>query len=145
MQTAVVAVEDDGRDDQADQEGPDGAGQQARLGRVPDAATHRDDAQAADPVADPVAPPAAPPAAPPTNPNVVLDDIHTTSIADLVVEANEDVIATVSASGGFAFARSGGVTAVTGPDGATIIQTGDVTTPTEPSDDGGNNDLDFSS
>lgn len=87
----------------------------------------------------------------PANPNVVVDDIPGTSIADLVVEANDDVIATVSTSGGFAFARSGDVIAVTGPDGATIIQTGDVTTgtrgtiPPEPSDDGGNNDLDFSS
>ena len=87
----------------------------------------------------------------PANPNVVVDDIPTTSIADLVVEANDDVIATVSTSGGFAFARSGDVIAVTGPDGASIIQTGDVTTgtrgttPPEPSDDGGNNDLDFSS
>ena len=87
----------------------------------------------------------------PANPNVVVDDIPGTSIADLVVEANDDVIATVSTSGGFAFARSGDVIAVTGPDGATIIQTGDVTSgtsgtnPPEPSDDGGNNDLDFSS
>jgi hypothetical protein len=87
----------------------------------------------------------------PANPNVVIDDIPTTSIADLVVEANDDVVATVSASGGFAFARSGDVIAVTGPDGATIIQTGDVTSgtngtdPPEPSDDGGNNDVDFSS
>jgi hypothetical protein len=67
------------------------------------------------------------------------------------VEANDDVVATVSASGGFAFARSDGVIAVTGPDGATIIQTDDVTTgtngtdPSEPSDDGGNNDMDFTS
>jgi hypothetical protein len=85
----------------------------------------------------------------PANPNVDVGDIPTTSIADLVVEANDDVIATVSTSGGFAFARSEDVIAVTGPDGATIIQTGDVTTgtsdPTEPSDDGGYNDLDFSS
>lgn len=87
----------------------------------------------------------------PANPNVVVDDIPGTSIADLVVEANDDVIATVSTSGGFAFARSGDVIAVTGPDGATIIQTGDVTSgtsgtiPAEPSDDGGNNDLVFSS
>jgi hypothetical protein len=87
----------------------------------------------------------------PANPNVVIDDVPTTSIADLVVEANEDVIATVSTSGGFAFARSGDVIAVTGPDGATIIQTGDVTTgtngtdPVEPPADGGNNDLDFAS
>jgi hypothetical protein len=87
----------------------------------------------------------------PANPNVVIDDIPTTSIADLVVEANEDVIATVSASGGFAFARSGDVIAVTGPDGASIIQTGDVTTgtsgtdPAEPPADGGNNTPDFMS
>ena len=81
----------------------------------------------------------------PANPNVAIDDIPTTSIADLVVEANDDVIATVSTSGGFAFARSGDVIAVTGPDGASIIQAGDVTSPPEPSDDGGNNDVDFSS
>jgi hypothetical protein len=87
----------------------------------------------------------------PANPNDVIDTVPSTSINDLVVNANDDVIASVSTSGGFAFARSGGVTAVTGPDGASIIQTGDVTTgtrgttPTEPSDDGGNNNLDFSS
>jgi hypothetical protein len=85
----------------------------------------------------------------PGNPNVFVEDIPTTSIADLVVEANDDVIATVSTSGGFAFARSGDVIAVTGPDGASIIQTGDVnagtrgTPPEEPSDDGGDNDMDF--
>ena len=83
-----------------------------------------------------------------TNPNVVIPDIPETTAADLVVEANPDVIATVSAQGGFAFARSGGVTAFTGPDGATIIQN-DAEAPTtapepvEPPDDGGNNDLDF--
>jgi hypothetical protein len=92
---------------------------------------------------DPLPDPDAPAAVPPTNPNVV--DIPTTSVADLVVEANDDVIATVSASGGFAFARSGDVIAFTGPDGASIIQTGDVTTPVEPPDDGGNNDPDFTS
>jgi hypothetical protein len=87
----------------------------------------------------------------PANPNVVIDDIPTTSIADLVVEANEDVVATVSASGGFAFARSGDVIAVTGPDGASIIQIGDVTSgtsgtdPVEPPADGGNNTPDFAS
>jgi hypothetical protein len=87
----------------------------------------------------------------PANPNVVVDDIPDTSINDLVVQGNEDVIATVSTSGGFAFARSGDVVAVTGPDGASIIQTGDVTTgtngagPTEPSADGGNNNVDFAS
>jgi hypothetical protein len=89
--------------------------------------------------------PATTPAAP-ANPNVVITDVPEVSDVDLVVEANPDVIASVSASGGFAFARSGGVTAVSGPDGASIIRTGDVTVdPTEPSDDGGNNDLDFSS
>lgn len=87
----------------------------------------------------------------PANPNAVIDDIPDTSINDLVVQGNEDVIATVSTSGGFAFARSGDVVAVTGPDGASIIQTGDVTTgtngtdPTEPPADGGNNDVDFAS
>jgi len=87
----------------------------------------------------------------PANPNVVISDVPDTSANDLIVQANDNVIATVSSSGGFAFARSGGVTAVTGPDGASIIQTGEVTSgtdgtnPTEPSDDGGNNDLDFTS
>jgi hypothetical protein len=88
----------------------------------------------------------------PANPNVVIDGIPDTSINDLVVQGNEDVIATVSTSGGFAFARSGDVVAVTGPDGASIIQTGDVTTgtsgtePTEPPADGGNNNnVDFAS
>jgi hypothetical protein len=85
----------------------------------------------------------------PANPNVFIDDIPGTSINDLVVEGNDDVLASVSTSGGFAFARSGDVVAVSGPDGASIIQTGDVsagtrgTSPTEPSDDGGNNNADF--
>ena len=86
----------------------------------------------------------------PTNPNVVITDTPQVTDVDLVVEANPDVIASVSASGGFAFARSGDVTAVSGPDGASIIQSGEGDTattpaPVEPSDDGGNNDLDFSS
>jgi hypothetical protein len=85
------------------------------------------------------------------NPNVVIEDVPNSPIADLVVEANDDVIASVSTSGGFAFARSGDVIAVSGPDGASIIQTGDVstgtsgTTPAEPSADGGNNDVAFAS
>ncbi len=85
----------------------------------------------------------------PANPNVVIDDIPSSPIADLVVDATDDVIARVSTSGGFAFARSGDVIAVSGPDGASIIQTGDVTagtsgtSPAEPSDDGGNNDVGF--
>jgi hypothetical protein len=87
----------------------------------------------------------------PANPNVIINDVPSSPIADLVVEANDDVIAQVSTSGGFAFARSGDVIAVSGPDGASIIHTGDVTTgtsgtsPAEPSDDGGNNDVEFSS
>jgi hypothetical protein len=87
----------------------------------------------------------------PANPNVVIEDIPSSPIADLVVDANDDVIASVSTSGGFAFARSGDVIAVSGPDGASIIQTGDVntgttgTSPTEPSADGGNNDVGFTS
>lgn len=85
----------------------------------------------------------------PANPNVISDDIPSSPIADLVVDATDDVIARVSTSGGFAFARSGDVIAVSGPDGASIIQTGDVSTgtsgtsPAEPSDDGGNNDVGF--
>jgi hypothetical protein len=68
----------------------------------------------------------------------------------LVVDANDDVLASVSTSGGFAFARSGDVIAVSGPDGASIVHTGDVNTgttgasPADPSD-GGNNDVEFAS
>lgn len=85
----------------------------------------------------------------PATPNVFIDDIPETSINDLIVQASDNVIADVSTSGGFAFARSGDVIAVSGPDGASIIQTGDVTagtrgtSPAEPSDDGGNNIPDF--
>jgi hypothetical protein len=94
--------------------------------------------------------PAATIVAPILNPNVVITDTPQISDVDLVVDANPDVIASVSASGGFAFARSGDVTAVTGPDGASIIRSGEdapatTTDRVEPSDDGGNNDLDFSS
>jgi hypothetical protein len=92
----------------------------------------------------------------PSNPNVALDDVPDLSEAELVIEANPDVIASVSSSGGFAFARSGDVIAISGPDGASIIQSDDpevgvtldpiVDEPfDEPSDDGGNNDIDFSS
>jgi hypothetical protein len=85
----------------------------------------------------------------PANPNVFIDDFPDTSLNDLVVQGNDNVLASVSTSGGFAFARSGDVVAVTGPDGASIIQTGDVsagtrgTFPAEPSDEGGNNNADF--
>jgi hypothetical protein len=94
--------------------------------------------------------PAATDVAPILNPNVVITDIPQISDVDLVIEANPDVVASVSTSGGFAFARSGDVTAVTGPDGASIIRSEEgapatTTDRVEPSDDGGNNDLDFSS
>jgi hypothetical protein len=91
----------------------------------------------------------------PANPNDVIDNVidnvPSTSISDLVVNANDDVIA--STGGGFAFARSGDVIAISGPDGASIVQTGNVTTgtngtspaPVEPSPDGGDNNMDFSS
>lgn len=87
----------------------------------------------------------------PSNPNIPVATTPDLTDADLFIEANPDVIASVSTSGGFAFARSGNVIAVSGPDGAQIIQTDDpedvVTpspSPSEPSD-GGNNDIDFSS
>lgn len=87
-----------------------------------------------------------------TNPNVSITDVPSLDDAELLVEANPDVIASVSSRGGFAFARSGDVTVVSGPDGPTIIRTGAVDTGTdtappvdeEPLDDGGNNgDTDF--
>jgi hypothetical protein len=80
-----------------------------------------------------------------------MDHVPSTSVNDLLVQGNDHVIASVSTSGGFAFARSGDVVAVSGPDGASIIQTGDVnagtngTNPAEPSPDGGNNDTSFAS
>jgi len=72
---------------------------------------------------------------------------------DLVVQSNPDVIAQTSAKGGFAFARSGNVTAVSGPDGAKIIQNGPTTgtevtpvpSPTTPGTEGGNNNVGFES
>jgi hypothetical protein len=84
----------------------------------------------------------------PANPNVAIDDVPDTSPNDLLVQANDNVVASVSTSGGFAFARSGDVTAISGPDGASIVQNGTGTTgttPTEPSGDGGNNNPDFAS
>lgn len=88
----------------------------------------------------------------PSNPTIPVDTALDATDADLFIEANPDVIASTSTSGGFAFARSGNVIAVSGPDGAQIIQTDDpdaiVTpspSPNPPSDDGGNNDVDFSS
>ena len=88
----------------------------------------------------------------PSNPNIPVDTAPDPTDADLFIEANPDVIASVSTSGGFAFARSGDVIAVSGPDGAQIIQSDDpddVVTPSPspdaPADDGGNNDLDFTS
>jgi len=87
----------------------------------------------------------------PANPNVAIDHLPDTSLNDLVVQGNDNVLASVSTSGGFAFARSGDVIAISGPDGASIIQSGDVnagtsgTSPAEPSDAGGNNDVGFTS
>ncbi len=92
-----------------------------------------------------------------SNPNVLLDDLLLDAGAfnvGSVVEGNGDVVANVSPGGGFAFARSGNVVAISGPDGATILHTDDPdyrvstnTAPraTEPSPDGGNNDVDFTS
>ena len=89
---------------------------------------------------------------------VVVDEPAPTSIpdapmADLLVEENSGVIAGVSRSGAYAFSRSGDVTAISGPYGASVTS-GDVTAisgpygaylvgPDEPSTDGGNNDPDF--
>jgi hypothetical protein len=87
----------------------------------------------------------------PANPNVVIDHVSDASIDDLVAQANDHVVAKVSSSGGFAFARSGDVIAFSGPDGVSIAKSGDViagtsgTSPAEPSDRGGNNDIEFSS
>ena len=90
----------------------------------------------------------------PANPNVAIDHEPGTSANDLVVQGNDHVIASVSANDGFAFARSGDVIAVSGPDGARIVQASDVNVGTtgndlaepsheEPSDEGGNNDVGF--
>jgi hypothetical protein len=82
---------------------------------------------------------------------VAIDHLPDTSPNDLIVQGNDNVLASVSSSGGFAFARSGDVIAVSGPDGASIIQSGNVntgtsgTTPAAPSDGGGNNDVGFAS
>lgn len=91
------------------------------------------------------------PAPPPvTNPNVPIPDTSgDPDDVELIVQSNPDVIAQTSTSGGFAFARSGGVTAITGPDGARIIRTGEpdapAPTPTPPPDGGDNNPPDFTS
>ncbi len=57
----------------------------------------------------------------PSVPNLPVDPADDLTDVDLFIEANPDVVAGVSASGGFAFARSGDVIAVSGPDGAQII------------------------
>jgi hypothetical protein len=90
-----------------------------------------------------------------TNPHVDLDDVPAVadvpdlSDAEVVVQANDNVIAGVSPTGGFAFARSGDMTVISGPDGPRIIQgtIEEVVVPVddEPADDGGNNDVEFSS
>ncbi len=77
-----------------------------------------------------------------TNPNVSLDDVPDVSDADLTVQANPNVIAAVSTNGGFALARSGDITVVTGPDGPRIISTPAGSAPVVPdnSNDSGNQD-----
>ena len=89
-----------------------------------------------------------------TNPNVNVGTTTGGDDVELVVQSNPDVIANTSAKGGFAFAKSNGVTAISGPDGAKIIQSGTTetvtvpgtTTPTEPPSDGGDNNApDFAS
>ncbi|MBA3450654.1 MAG: hypothetical protein H0T18_05525 [Chloroflexia bacterium] len=114
----------------------------------------RDEEQTADPTSED---PAAPAPITTTNPNVALDDLlRDAGVFDVgpLVETNSDVVANVSPGGGFAFARSGNIIAISGPDGATVINTEDpdflVSTNTgrifgEPSADGGNNDVDFTS
>jgi len=85
-----------------------------------------------------------------TNPNVALtgafDGIDAFD-AGLLGESNTGVVA--STGGGFAFARSGNIIAISGPNGARIINTDDPDfaglLDDEPSDDGGNNDMDFTS
>lgn len=86
-----------------------------------------------------------------------LDDTPDQNDLDLIVESSDNVIASVGTNGGFAFARSGDVVVVTGPDGAKIIhdpegnispstpQTPTPDEPADPGDDGGNNDMDFAS
>ena len=109
----------------------------------------RDDEPNVDETVDDV--PVVPPVT--TNPNVPVDTAPDLTDVDLFIEANPDVVASVSSSGGFAFARSGNIVAVSGPDGAQIVQTDDledeVVTPApstdEPTDGGGNNDIDFTS
>ena len=77
-----------------------------------------------------------------TNPNVNLDDVPDLSDADLAVQANEDVIAAVSTNGGFALARSGDITVISGPDGPRIIRTPEGSTAPPPSNDNSGNDDD---
>ena len=71
-----------------------------------------------------------------TNPNVNLDDVPDLSDADLTVQANPNVIAAVSTNGGYALARSGDITVISGPDGPRIISTPAGSTPTPPSNNG---------
>ena len=82
-----------------------------------------------------------------TNPNVNLDDVPDLSDTDLTVQANENVIAAVSTNGGFALARSGDITVITGPDGPRIISTPEGSTPVIPDnnddDSGGDNNVDM--
>lgn len=134
------------RKQEADASDDDGGGRNER--RTEDFAQRaRDDEPDLGDTTDDILPPAVP-----SNPTIPVATSPDVSDVDLFIEANPDVIASTSTSGGFAFARSGDVIAISGPDGATIVQTddpADVVTPSpspdEPSDDGGNNDIDFTS
>ena len=83
------------------------------------------------------------------HPDVLIERPPEGSIYDLSAYGTDEVVASLGRNGGFAFARSGEVIAVTGPDGASIARSGDViaetrgTVPYEPPDDGGNNNPDF--
>ena len=134
-----------------DQDGESGGG---RRGSDDSAELEQRNNNSGDNLDDTPTPTPTPAPAPPTNPNVAIPDTSGTEPDDveLIVQSNPDVIAQTSASGGFAFAQSGGVTAISGPDGAKIIQTGTETVaptpapvPSQPSPDGGDNNTDFTS
>ena len=91
----------------------------------------------------------------PTNPTVGFTDIPDASGVNLLFDATPNLIAGLSRSGGVAFYRSGDMTAISGPYGASLTS-GDVRAISrpngaflfgldEPSADGGNNDPDFTS
>lgn len=79
----------------------------------------------------------------PSNPNITVPAPDQNDVV-LTVQSNPDVVAQVSTKGGFAFARSNGVTVISGPDGPTIIQSTPGETPgggNQPPSEGGNNEV----